>query len=129
MDIHVQSPGGMLIDARFGDFTVSTDQTVADGGTNSAPSPFDLFLASIGTCAGLYALRFCQKREIDTAGLGIQLETVRDPESRRLTEINLHLSLPPAFPDKYQKAIVRAINQCAVKKAIVDPPEISTIIR
>lgn len=128
MIMQIAFPGGVEVDAHFRGQTVLTDQPEKGGGRNLGPQPFDLFLASIGTCAGFYALRFCQKREIDTSELGLELETVREPDSKRLARINLHLTLPPEFPEKYQKAIVRAIDQCAVKKAILDPPEIETLL-
>jgi ribosomal protein S12 methylthiotransferase accessory factor len=128
MIMQIGFPGGVKVEASFRDRSILTDQPEKNGGDNAGPQPFDTFLASIGTCAGFYALRFCQKREIDTEGLGIELETIRDPETKRLSRINLHLALPPSFPDKYEKAIVRAIDQCAVKKAIQDPPIIDTVI-
>ena len=127
MLIEIGFPGGVKVDARFRDHVVSTDQPERGGGTNTAPAPFDLFLVSIGTCAGFYAMRFCQQRQIDTDGLGVTLETVRDAESKRLDTIKLQVTLPPNFPDKYERAIVRAIDQCAVKKAILDPPKIVTV--
>ena len=128
MIMDIGFPGGVKVDASFRDHTILTDQTERGGGENTGPQPFDMFLASIGTCAGFYALRFCQQREIDTSELALKLETVRDSETKKLVRVNLHLTLPPEFPEKYEKAIVRAIDQCAVKKAIFDPPEIETII-
>ena len=121
-------PGGMAVSARFRGHEMLTDQPAKAGGGDSAPPPFDLFLASIGTCAGFYALRFCQSREIDAAGLAATLEPVRDPETRRIATIRIELTLPPGFPERYRRAILRAIDQCAVKRHIVDPPEIAVEI-
>lgn len=126
MKMEITFPGGAKVEAGFRGHRLLTDQPVKAGGEDAGPQPFDTFLASIGTCAGFYALRFCQQRDIDTTDLGLTLETVRDPETKRLAEINLHLALPREFPQKYEKAIVRAMDQCAVKKAIVDPPAIET---
>jgi putative redox protein len=116
-------PGGLAVEARFDGFSIRTDQLLVDGGQNSAPSPFKLFLASLGTCAGFYALRFCQEREIPPEGLGLTLEPERDPDTRRLSKVAITLKLPSDFPAKYRQAIVRAVDQCTVKKAILDPPE------
>ena len=128
MKMQIGFPGGVAVDARFRGHHLVTDQPPKAGGNDTGPQPFDVFLASIGTCAGFYALRFCQKRAIDASELAIELETVRDAETRKLTRVNLHLTLPSEFPKKYEKAIIRAIDQCAVKKAILDPPEIETVI-
>ena len=110
--IEISFPGGTAVDARVNGRVVHTDQTEV--------APFDLFLASIAACAGFYALRFCQQRDIDTAELGVTLTPLRG--DKRLESLRIELRLPPAFPEKYRQAIVRAVDQCAVKKAILDPP-------
>ena len=118
-------PGGVAVNTEYKGFTTATDQPEVNGGANSAPSPFDLFLSSLGACAGFYALRFCQQREIDTAGMSLTLDINRDPESKKLEAIRMKIHLPQGFPEKYRASIIRATDQCAVKKVIVDPPEIT----
>jgi ribosomal protein S12 methylthiotransferase accessory factor len=113
----------VAVAAQVGEFKLLTDQPVASGGANSAPSPYALFLASIGTCAGFFALRFCQQREISTEGLGLSLDIERDAESRELRKVKIAIQLPPGFPEKYRKAIIKATDQCAVKQAIIASPE------
>lgn len=125
--MEITFPGGVAVEARFGEFSVHTDQPVISGGQNSAPAPFDLFLVSIGTCAGYFALRFCQERELPTEGLRLTLETERDAERHRLAKVSLAIHLPPGFPEKYRQAIIRATNQCSVKRAILDPPEFEVL--
>ena len=119
----VSFPGGVMVDATFKGQTVRTDQPLAGGGTNTAMSPFDLFLASIATCMGFYALRFCQERNLSTEGLGLTLEPVRDPETKQITLFRIAVALPADFPEKYRGAIERAVDHCAVKKHILEPPK------
>lgn len=121
MNVAVSFPGGMAVEADVKGHRVRTDQPRPHG-EDSAPAPFDLFLASIATCMGFYALRFCQERGIATEGLGLSLETVRDEAKKRLSTIKVALKLPPGFPEKYAEAIRRAVDQCAVKKHMVEPP-------
>jgi putative redox protein len=121
VNIAVSFPGGVAVEADVKGHRVRTDQPRPHG-EDSAPAPFDLFLASIATCMGFYALRFCQERGIATEGLGLSLETVRDEAKKRLATIKVALTLPPGFPEKYTGAIQRAVDQCAVKKHMVEPP-------
>ena len=121
----VSFPGEAAVIARYKGFEIRTDQPQNSGGGNSAPSPFDLFVASLGTCAGFYALRFCQKRQLATEGLELAVDIDRNPETKRLDRVVIRLRLPVGFPDKYRAAIIRATDQCAVKQALLDPPEIS----
>ena len=122
MGMEIVFPGGVAVEARYKGFSVRTDQPEAAGGENSAPSPFDLFLVSLGTCAGFFALRFCQERQIDTAGLSLSLETERDAGSHRLAKVRIVVALPAGFPEKYRAALLRATDQCTVKRALLDPP-------
>ena len=118
----VSFPGGVRVDAPIRGHAVPTDQP-APLGENTAVSPFDLFLASIATCAGYYALRFCQERNLSTDGMSLSMSMERNPETKRLQTIRIALTTPAGFPEKYEGAIVRAMDQCAVKKVIADPPE------
>ena len=121
--MEIRFPGGLEVEAIHGGFTISTDQPVLQGGAGSAPTPFDLFLASIGTCAGLYALKFCEQRNLDTEGLSVELTTVKDADGKRLAEIRIEVTLPPSFPEKYREALLRAVDQCKVKRHILEPPK------
>lgn len=128
MEMIVSFPGGVAVDAEWKGHVIRTDQPEKDGGANAAPAPFDLFLASMATCMGFYALRFCQERQIDPAGLSLRMSLTRDPESKRLTRITSKLALPAGFPDKYDAAIIRAMDHCAVKRVIMDPPQFDTSV-
>ncbi len=96
-------PGGALVSAHFDGFEVKTDQPEDNGGSNSAPEPYMLFLASIVTCAGFYVQSFCQQREIATDNIGMTLDIERNEESRRLEKIKMAIQLPADFPKKIQK--------------------------
>jgi len=125
--MEITFPGGVQVSAQFNGFEVTTDQPERNGGQNSAPSPFDFFLASLGSCAGFFALRFCQQRELSTDGLRLQLTVKHNAESKRLDRVEITMQLPKDFPEKYRSAIIRATDQCAVKKALLDAPEIELI--
>lgn len=116
MEIQVSFPGGKRVDAAFGDHVVKTDQPPSLGGEDSAPAPFDLFLASLATCAGIYVLGFCQARSIPTEGIRVLQHSEADAEGKQ--RVTLSIQFPPAFPEKYKPAVVRAAEGCKVKKAI-----------
>jgi ribosomal protein S12 methylthiotransferase accessory factor len=111
------------VDARFDGVEVVTRQ---DG---TAPAPFDLFLASIGTCSGYYVGQFCRRRGIGTDGIRIRQTAIRDADSGMVVRIDVDVLLPPGFPDKYRAAVVRAAESCSVKKHLAAPPEIRVSAR
>jgi len=122
MEILVDFPGGLRVDAHLNEFTIPTDQAPYAGGEGSAPAPFSLFLASIGTCAGIYVLSFCRNRNLPTDDIRLVQRVFRDPASPLVGKIELEIQVPPSFPEKYHKALVRAADQCAVKKHLENPP-------
>jgi putative redox protein len=120
--------GGKVITAHHNGHIIKTDQPLKSGGGNIAPAPFELFLASIGTCAGIYIKSFCDQRQIPTDNLKIIQNIEFDPEKRIPSSIKLDIKLPTDFPEKYRDAVINAVELCLVKKTIADPPvfEIST---
>jgi Predicted redox protein, regulator of disulfide bond formation len=122
MDMKVYFPGNKRVYADYKGFTIETDQPAHGGGDDSAPAPFDLFIASIGTCAGIFMLGFMQQRNIPTEGAGITLRTEKDPKTKLISKISLDLHLPPEFPAKYKDAVINAVELCTVKRHLHQPP-------
>ncbi len=119
MEMVIDFPGGARVDAHFGPFTVQTDQPPAA----SAPTPFATFLASIGTCAGIYVLGFCQQRGLPTEGIRIVERMHSNMQTGMVGKIDLEIQVPPTFPEKYLPALVRSAEMCAVKKHFENPPQ------
>lgn len=127
--IDVAFDGGMKIRAELDDVTIFTDQPVKDGGEGTAPNPFQLFLASLATCAGFYAQRFCDTRKIDTSGLGVRVLCDFAEKGFRVEKMTYELTLPDGFPEKYVSALVRSVDQCTVKKHVCDCPEFEIVTK
>ena len=126
----VSFPGGKRVNASYDGFEIATDQAVDSGGEGSVPEPYDYFLASLATCAGIYILSFCQRRNIPHQNVRLVQGWERDEKSGRIETIRISIEVPPDFPDKYHTALVRAANQCSVKKTMENPPEfvVETIV-
>jgi putative redox protein len=125
MDMVINFPGGSRVDAHFGGFTVQTDQPPA----SSAPTPFALFLASLGTCAGIFVLGFCRQRNLPTEGMHILQRMHSDPATGMVSQVDLEIQLPPAFPEKYRQAVIQSASLCTVKKHMENPPAFNITTR
>ncbi|MFN4110954.1 MAG: OsmC family protein [Ignavibacteria bacterium] len=123
-EMEIVFPGNKRVDAIFNGTVVKTDQPVQAGGDGTAPAPFDLFFASIGTCAGIYVLGFCQARGIPTDGIKLIQRMNYNYQKRLFDKIEVEIQLPPDFPEKYKAAVIHAADNCAVKKHLLNPPEI-----
>ncbi len=127
MEMEISFPGGKRVDAQYKGFTILTDQSVKNGGDASSPEPFSLFLASMGTCAGIYVLSFCQKRKIPTDGIKLVQRMEDSTDGKMVAKIIIEIILPSDFPSKYKKAVISAAQLCAVKKHMENPPEFSIV--
>ena len=121
-EMRVSFPGGKRVDADYKGFVIKTDQPVYQGGEGSEPAPFDLFLASLVTCSGLYVLEFLQRRDISTQGAALTMHTEKNPETKMISKISIEIQLPPDFPEKYKQAVIKAVNGCSVKQHLFNPP-------
>lgn len=125
MEMTIDFPGGLKVDANFRGHTIQTDQPPAD----SAPMPFEVFLASVGTCAGIYVLGFCRQRNLPTEGIRIIQRNHANMQGM-IEKIDLDIQVPPAFPAQYYEALVRSAELCKVKKTLEHPPvfKVKTVV-
>ncbi len=126
MEMLIDFPGGLKVDAHFRGHTIETDQPPAD----SAPMPFEVFLASIGTCAGIYVLGFCKQRDLPTDGIRIIQRNHANPATGLMDNIELEIQVPPTFPEQYHAALIRSAELCKVKKTLEHPPtfDVKTVV-
>lgn len=127
MEMIIDFPGGARVDARFRGHTLQTDQPPQGGGEDSAPMPFEVFLASIGTCAGIYILGFCRQRGIPTDGIRIIQRHFANPMTGLMDKIGLEIQVPPTFPKQYHDALIRSADLCKVKKTLEHPPKFEIV--
>jgi putative redox protein len=128
MEITVDFPQGARADAHFGSFVIKTDQSAENGGDGSAPTPFEAFLASLATCAGVYVMGFCKMRGIPTDGIRLIQRTEQEPSTKMVGKISLEIQVPQGFPQQYTAAVIRAAESCLVKKHLEKPPAFETTV-
>jgi len=126
MDLEVTFPGGKRVEARYGGFTIAADKSVEDGGQGAAPPPFDLFLASLGTCAGMNLVYFFERRGLSPKGARLVMKMELDAEGYMVVKITTEVHLPPDFPPEFRERLLRAVDACYVKKHVLHPPAFET---
>lgn len=124
MIFDIKLTGNKKVVAQYRGFTINSDQPVKDKGDNTAPSPFELFLAAIGMCAGFYVLSFCQSRSIPTDDMSLTQTVVRNDQTHKVEKVMIDINLPHDFPEKYRAAVIKTAQSCSVKKFLDAPPEI-----
>lgn len=123
MELKVTLDGAKRVSTRIGNHEILTDQPVKAGGDDTAPAPYDLFLASIATCAGFFVQSYCSSKQIDTTGIAITLHTQRDPTSKQIKTFVITIEIPAHLPEHLHKTLCKVAAQCAVTKTIESQPE------
>lgn len=123
MELQVTLEGGKRVATQVGGHRIMTDQPIRQGGEDSAPAPFDLFLASIATCAGFYVQSYCDRKGIDTSGIALTLRIRHDPKTKRIIGFVTTIHVPPDLPETLHATLEKVAQQCAVKKTIMNNPE------
>lgn len=126
-NIEITLDGGKVVTAHVNGKAIKTDQSVRNGGGGTAPEPFELVLASLGTCTGIYVKSFCDQRGIPSEGIKIIQSMEFDPEKRVPSHFKLDIKLPAGFPEKYSTAVVNAAELCLVKKTINSAPQFEVV--
>jgi ribosomal protein S12 methylthiotransferase accessory factor len=127
MEMKISYEGKKKVNAEFNGQIIPTDQPLQAGGDGTAPAPFTLFLASIGTCAGVSVKSFCDQHSISSENITISQEMNYNYKTRLIDRIELKVHLPLDFPEKYKSAIINAVNLCAVNEHLKNPPLIETV--
>jgi len=123
IEMEIYFDGNKKVNANFNGTIIKTDQPLQGGGDGTAASPFDLFLASIGTCAGIYVKGFCDQRGLSTDGIKIIQHMNYNQSTRLIDKIDLEIQVPKDFPEKYKEAVINSANLCTVKKHLQNPPQ------
>ena len=122
----VTFPGNKKMDVAFNKFIIKTDQAKESGGDESAPEPFDVFIASIGTCAGIYAKSFCDVRKLSTDNMHIFIDVLFVEGQKLMEQVTITLHVNQGFPEKYIKPIIKSMNGCAVKNQLHPDIKVNT---
>lgn len=123
MEITVDFLDNLRLEAKFDDFTITTDQPIRYKGDGTAPSPFDYFLASSALCAAYFVKVYCLSRDIPTDDIRVSQNNVIDPENRYNQSFQIQIEMPASISDRDRAGIIRSADRCTVKKVIQQGPE------
>lgn len=104
---------------------VQVDQPVEAGGTDTAPTPTELFAASLATCVAFYAGRYLHRHGLPRTGLRVRTEfTMATDRPARVTSLRVVVVPPPELPEQRRAALLAVASHCTVHNTLHQPPEI-----
>jgi len=127
MEITVNFLDNLRLEAKFDDFTITTDQPIRYKGDGTAPSPFDYFLASSALCAAYFVKLYCVSRDIPTDDIRVSQNNIIDPENRYNQTFQIQVELPSSISERDRLGIIRSADRCTVKKVIQQSPDFKIV--
>jgi putative redox protein len=104
---------------------VLVDQPVEDGGTDSGPTPTELFVASIAGCVGHYARRYLARHHLPEDGLRVQATyEMSTDRPARVTAVELRIHVPGNLPAERLPALLAVASRCTLHNTLDQPPRI-----
>lgn len=119
MEMEIGFQGGQKVEAQLKGTTITLD---SDKENEPVIEPLDLFFVSLGICVGKYVMEFCRTRDIPYEESKVLLITQWDEGKKMHTQVLIQVQLQQEFPEKYKKALIKAVDLCSVKKHILNPP-------
>ncbi|MFI1415092.1 OsmC family protein [Streptomyces sp. NPDC020707] len=104
---------------------LQVDQPLEAGGSDTAPTPTELFAASLATCVAFYAGRYLHRHGLSQAGLRVRTEfTMATDRPPRVASMLLVIVPPPELPERRRAALLAVVSRCTVHNTLHEPPEI-----
>ena len=125
--ITVRHLGGDRLAIGVRDHQLLTDQPVADGGDDTAPTPTELFLASLAACVAFYAERFLRRNALPMEGLAVTCDWAWARDPARVGEIELTVEAPGLTPDR-REAFERVIERCPIHNTLQQAPDVRFLV-
>jgi uncharacterized OsmC-like protein len=126
--MYVEYAGGMKFVVHHRDLALVTDQPLDQGGENTAMTPAEVFIASLGACVGVYVVAFAKRHDIALEGMRIEIayDVVEGP--RRAGHVKVEVRLPEPVSAEHRAALQRAAETCFVHNSLRHPPEVEITV-
>ena len=128
MEVQIRHTYGSAFLAEARGHELVCDQPIENGGADSGMTPPELMLASLGTCAGYYALQYLNARKLPEAGLAVRVEAEKAAAPARLGKFRIFVTAP-ALEERHVEGLLRAIRACLIHNTLHANPEIETVVQ
>ena len=127
MDSYTRYLNGKKFETIVSRHRIITDQPVAGGGTDAGPTPPELLLASLGSCAGHYAVEYLQTRSLSAADLEIRVSAAKDTSPARLASFRIEVNVP-GIDERHQQGLFRAVKTCLIHNTLLTGPTLEVVV-
>ena len=123
--MRVEHRGGDKFDINVRGHVVRVDQPVKDRGEDTAPTPTELFIASLASCVAFYARRYLARHDLPTDGLAVEATFNMGSKPARVAGIDMRLIVPAGVPADRLDALLAVATHCTVHNTLTSEPDVS----
>ena len=126
MDVKVVYSGGKRFEAFARNHHVVSDQPLDDDGSDKGMTPSELFLASLGSCAGYYAAEYLMARGLPTDGLEVRVSGLKEGKPVRIASLHVEVTAPglEAADARHRDGIRHAVDACLIHNTLLIPTQV-----
>lgn len=124
MHIKVTQVDGVKFAIRARTHTILCDQPETNGGTDSAMTPPELLLASLGSCAAFYAVQYLKTRNLPQNGIEVTVDAEKLTQPGRVGNFHIHVACPVELTEEQTLGLVRSVHHCTIHNTLLTPPKI-----
>jgi putative redox protein len=128
MEIVVRFVDGVCFEAEARGHKVLCDQPAENGGEDKGMTPPEFLLASLGTCAGYYALQYLKTRHLPTEGLAVRVEAGKAVQPARMDRFRIFIEIAGLEDPRHREGIIRAAKNCLIHNTMLHAPSIELVL-
>ena len=121
----VTHQGGDRFEITVRGHTVTVDQPDAMGGEDTAPTPTELFVASLASCVAFYARRYLSRHDLPVEGLRVEASYEMGTKPSRVSSFDVKVHLPEGVPEDRHKPLFAMVNACTVHSTLHHEPDVN----
>jgi uncharacterized OsmC-like protein len=127
MEMTIHHLGDVRFEVSARGHRVICDQPRSNGGEDVGMSPPEFLLASLGTCAGYYAVQYLKTRNLPLEGLAVRVEAEKATQPARLGTFRIEITAP-GLDERHTAGVMRAVKSCLIHNTLLQPPVIETVV-
>jgi putative redox protein len=124
LEVIIKHLGAVQFEISARDHKIYCDQPIESGGFDEGMTPPELMLASLGACAGYYAVDYLKRSQIPEEGVRVRTTAEKVLGPPRLDGIHIKLECPGAVGERHQKGLVEAVRKCLIHNTLLHAPKI-----
>lgn len=125
MEITVKHLDQVRFSVQAREHTIICDQPADNGGNDTGMTPPEFLLASLGTCAGFYAVQYLKTRNLSTEGVEVKVTAEKLKPPARLGNFVIQVNAPLELTEEQKQGLTRSVHQCLIHNTLLNPPSIA----